>query len=409
MHLLPKISQKSIASFFIFLVLILLGRFLFPLGDEPDYGIKLAAILNYDGRDGFFRNMMYFFYSETAIDHNCVVLSDKFSLYSSIPISCIDSMYSIVLRSIITAFFAFICYLPIVFRKHTYMILRKFLGYKVGARDYDFRCDLVSIAFLIPSSIYYSGIAGLEQIVFFLSLWFILFLGSFLLMLLLILVVFSLDQGNAYVWAYCALAVPCLRYIYLRFGGLFWIWFSALILLVCYLLSLQLVGILCQFFYKAAIVYEHYSTVYSDVYTAYPIFLRPIITFMSFVFMTPSFVKVPFLYVVFFFFIFIFPFKLYRFAILRNGKLGSRAYYLYSRLSEHEIRFIIVSFVSLLVVVVGIVFMLPGHANYKYFTFLSPFFMILFFYFFKGYWRVLAFMCLINSIFFFNILAYYVV
>lgn len=408
MHPLPKISKKSVVSFLTFLFLVLLGRFLFPLGDEPDYSTRLATILNYDRQDGFFRNMIRFFYSETEINPSGVVLRDRFSLYSSIPSSCIDNMHSVVRRSIITACFALTCYLPIIFRKHTYMILKKFLGYRLGTGDYDFRCDLVLIGFLLPSSIYYTGVAALEQIVVFLSFWFILFFDSFLLMLLLILLVFSIDQGNAFVWAYCGLAMLCLRYVYSRFGGLFWLWLSTLILLVSYLLSIQLVNIIAPFFGKAAIVYEHYSTVYSDVYTKYPLALRPAITFMTFVFMTPSLIKVPFLYVVFFLIIFIFSFNLYRFTILGSGKLGVRVYSLYSRLSAQESRFIIVSFMSLLVAVVTVVFILPGYAHYKYYTFLSPFFMIPFFYFRKGYWRTFAFICIIDCLFFVNILAYYV-
>lgn len=124
-------------------------------------------------------------------------------------------------------------------------------------------------------------------------------------------------------------------------------------MLVSYLiLLLSSVPILSD---KVTGVYEAYRTYYSYVATKYPLIFRPFITFMTFVFMTPAKIGAYILY------------PIYGIILIIAIKKFLKKSFL------HENKESFIYFITPIVFIISIVFILPGYSQAKYYIFMLPF------------------------------------
>ena len=90
----------------------------------------------------------------------------------------------------------------------------------------------------------------------------------------------------------------------------------------------------------------------SELLTKYPVFLRPVITFMTFVFMTPAGIKVPLMYILFGLFTLILSLKVFK---SRNDNID-------------------IFWFTPMSIILFFTFIFPTYANAKYYIFMMPFF-----------------------------------
>ena len=106
---------------------------------------------------------------------------------------------------------------------------------------------------------------------------------------------------------------------------------------------------------KAAVIFEHYMTIYDYVATKYPLILRSVMVFFTMVFMTPSKIGAYALYPIYGILLFVSIFKINN---MQNQDL--KKYYL-------------LNFIVPIAFVMCVTFVLPGYSQAKYYIFLLPF------------------------------------
>ena len=100
----------------------------------------------------------------------------------------------------------------------------------------------------------------------------------------------------------------------------------------------------------------------------YPVILRPIITFMGFVFFTPRYMKSIVLYVIVLFFCLSISIRLIRLYIKNKNK---------SNVTINNLNNDIYSFLICIFLILFFIFTLPNYSNAKYYIFLLPFFFLI--------------------------------
>lgn len=349
-----KISKFGIKSSILFLLLALLARFSFPVGDEPDWSYRVIDLI--DNSQSFtsayflFRDWIPNFLLDSS---SCEISSRPFDYWSYISYNCDDKLENILQRWLILIFIS-VPVLFIVNFRHSFISFFNYLGLEHDKNEWMLRLNSLTLTLLFPGFLYYSGVVGVEQQFQFVALFVFIFWGWWLPVLVIVFYLASLDLGNTIVIIFfCGLYL----FFYLirnKSRSLFYmtIIFS---LVFSYLFSfgaLNYVSTLLPFENLTDKIILISSVLNDDgVGDKYPLFLRPLITFMSFIFMTPSFLKIPIIYIFFSF-------------IVLN--LISKVFD--SKLLNLELKF----FVPLVAVIV-LIFIMPSHANAKYYIFILPF------------------------------------
>ena len=129
----------------------------------------------------------------------------------------------------------------------------------------------------------------------------------------------------------------------------------------------------------------------------YPLILRPIITYMSFIFLTPAKIKIIPLYIIFFIFLFKYFINNIKKVLLINKITFKNKNYFKKLLI----------FISSIYFILCIVFLLPSYAFSKYYIFMTPFFLYAIIDFYREE-NMRKFFLLSNLLVFFNLLLYYI-
>ena len=376
----------------------LFGRLLFPFGDEPDFTVRAPSVLNHDLHSwwspfSIFSN----FFTLLDVASECVVTASPFSLTSHIdPISCFESIDQITIRLMLTLLIVSPLFIVVLFGRFFFGVLGLFSKRK-HLEDIEQRISVLSLTILFPGVIYYLGVFSVEQFTLLLSLLIFIFWSNRIIILILLGMLFSIDFGNSIVVASFVISAWFYSYLSKKFS-----YKTILILMfiqVCtfYVVGYQVLEITAQLPYiadKSIAMMQVFEN--GELDEKYPVILRPVITFMTFVFMTPSYIKVPVLYLFVGFSAF---FGLLKFRLkYKKMKLS------YSDEGESFKNDLLLFFVAISLIL-SFVFMFPAYGNAKYYIFSTPFIISAFMRVFK-FRNVFFFMIFLDTILFAHLLMY---
>jgi len=349
------ISKLGIRTVFFFIFFLVLGKlYLFPFGDEPDFEVRAQELVTGDSQP-FWTPYFYFepLLRTFTYYNSCYTNSTLFSYWSNIQNNgCTEDTVQSLGRIAITIFSMLPFLIAIVFRDTVLKIVNN-LGMKFSKEEWNFRLDVLCIVFVFLGFIYHIGVLALEQFVLVLTIPIFLFWGRWPVIVFMIILASLLDLGNSVVIVTFA-SITCL-FSYLN---KLTIMITAIALVLCALVlgisSLSYISSIEFLSDKAGGMVQGEEDL--GLRNKYPIFLRPIITFMTGIFFTPSGVKVIPAYI------------LYGIAIIRlifkkdtSAKNDPR--------SNQKFIFIAGSITSILF----FLFILPNYSNAKYYVFMFPF------------------------------------
>jgi len=368
----------------LFIFFSLLGRVLFPFGDEPDFTVRAPRVLN---NEHPFWSPYYMFsdlISYLNISPKCEINSSPLSLVSSIDLSsCSESYGQILIRWVLTICIVFVLFILTTFlwKSSNKKSLNQLIHVKTT----------MSLTLLFPGCIYYLGVLAEEQFALVLSLLIYYFWKKRVIVLILISMIAYVDFGNSIVvvffvfssWFYVILlsffrekTVYCLMFIQVIFA---------------YILGYSIL----EYASYIDIISGKSSAMLSSIEGGgfadkYPVLLRPAITFMSMIFFTPAYIKAPALYLA------VAGGLLFGFIKYFQKNSGYRA----SQSGEK-----VVLLVNGVALILSLVFMFPTYGNAKYYVFLVPFFISFFLLVFERK-RLLLFFSASNILLYLHLIVY---
>ncbi|WP_148312746.1 hypothetical protein [Marinobacter similis] len=346
-------------------------RFVLPFGDEPDFFYRAEKLLNAAHSQFSPYYLLAPAFDALYLIKGCKINSDVLSFWSYTgDKECVEPFGQALIRFSITLFICLPLIFVLVFRRFFYKFFR-LLGWAADSEDWGRRADVLSLSLLFPGLIFYIGVLAEEQLVLVLSLLIFLAWRSKFFVCFLLIGIFSLDLGNGIVVLVFILTaiffqvvdrVVGLRgvaiLILLMFGFSLFVGYT----LLSHFESVALVG------QKASSISAKASSIGEEIRGKYPVILRPIITFMTGVFMTPSGVKAIPAYVISFLGLII-VFR--RIMVCISDR--SRRYDNGMNCENSQFRSACVDALAAIAIIGCFVFVLPDYANAKYYIFLVPF------------------------------------
>ncbi|MES2826456.1 MAG: hypothetical protein V4732_22905 [Pseudomonadota bacterium] len=350
--------------FVTFIALSFVFRFLFPFGDEPDFTYRIEDLLAIDDDSWSLYGFLNFLLSDLQLNSSCIINAEPFSLWARIDSACVESFAGVVYRTILMLFIIAPLFFVIVFPRSVILFFQ-ILKVKFDKQVLSQRLTAVGVSLLFPGMLYSMGVLAQEQLTLMLSLLIFVLWDSLILVGCCIALIMLVDVGNSlvvvtfvlsaifYAWLAKKLSLKIVfSLMIVQILGAYAIGFSALSLLTS-------VPLLAP---KAQLMMDALSG--SDLIDKYPVILRPVITYMSFVFFTPAYIKVPILYV------------LVAFGVIH---MTFRCVTKYSQYQLHTARSIsilkgnIVMCLVAISTILSFVFIFPTYGNAKYYIFMLPF------------------------------------
>jgi len=382
------VSSFGLVSSLFFIIFSFLGRVLFPFGDEPDFTVRAPRVIFGEHPWWSPYSIFHDLLANLEVVSTCSIEASATSMWMSIGTNCTENIEQIIVRFILTILVAFPLLYAITMRK-SFVTMMYFLNFKLSAKEWNYRLDALSLSILIPSMIYYFGIFAEEQFTLVLSLFIFLFWGSWILTTFIFSLVMYIDLGNSIVLLTFILFGLFFTFISKKINIkvsitlMLSIVFIAFILgfsFLTYLENISLLASKAEAMYNKGLGFEN----------KYPVILRPVVTYMTGVFMTPSGVKMIFLYLVYT------PVLLWVFYKI----------HIYNKhVKSHEFQN---SYTLLLVVFTTIlffVFLFPDYAFAKYYVFMIPFLFVPLLGILKKN-NILKFLILSNLIVFLHLILY---
>ncbi len=407
--------KKNYLFLFLFIIFVTLGRVLFPFGDEPDYEIRTDRLSK--ETSAFFKSEIvqnlilgmidkgisqsyHDFYSSRNSDvphfytvvHGCNVneVNSSIGLWHNINLKCIEMNFDYMFSRIALTFvFASPLLFIIFFRKFVYRIT---MSYKVESpSEWDRKIDSILLSLIFPGMIYFLGLISLEAFFISLSLFVFLFWRRYLILFFIFYFLYKVDDGNFVVVSIFAVMLTLFEYVYKRLGMSLLLLFSSLLILTAYFFGVGLLEVLAGYFPDSKFSSIYQNIALGDISNKYPLFLRPVVVFMSFVFATPSGIKSIVIYLVFICLLIVYFVKIYKGSYIRADDKGIRVI-------EKELpRFNhLVGVVSALTFIFCLSYTIPSHSYAKYLMFLLPFltYSLLYYFRFIQILKVFSFMTL---------------
>ena len=394
------IKNRFILSKFIIIIFsLLIGRFLFPIGDEPDYFLRaIKVIKNIDYYNltinkntdiyQFFR-FLFSTLSENSY-YSCNLQSSPTDFFAKIDYTtCTDTIKNILIRFLLTIFFFLIIVAPLYFNK-TYFTL-KYYGLRCSLSQWNLRKEILLLSILFPSLIYHLGFLSAEAVTLLLSLLIFLFRGSHHFVMIILFLIFLIDYSDALiVFGYYIFISTVIRYYKFFYYWIFFFLISSLFILI---FRETIILFLSEFFFKFNYIFLEQN--FYNTADKYNLILRPIITYLGFIFLTANKIKVIPLYILFSFFL-----AKFFFSIIKKIH--------YEKEFEKKKKFIknFLIFVSSFFLIINIVFIFPSHSFVKYYIFIFPFFLLSIVDVYKLK-NVFIFAIISNIVVFLNLLIYY--
>lgn len=372
---------EPIYLFFLLLFIIFLSRYFYPYGYEPDFWIRAPNyVLNTKetwnpidfGFDDNIRNILSFIFQKLSVVSNCNSSLESFKDHLigkqnvNTPMgiwqiidhyTCTQNFNQILLRLSLYAilfspFWFFLIFLS-YFKKHETKVFDNTLS--------------ICISLFFPSMIFYTGVLSKEQIVLLFSLFLILFRHSPISIFFLIIIIL-IDFGNGFFVSIFYFGNILLKLLFIYTNILIYISILIFSCLLAYLISTDILYFINLYFenylpaflniFIDGILDHHYVDGFSD---KYPLFFRPIITFMSFNYFTPGNIKVIPLYLLSFVYLII---LFYNCIFVKLSKSNS--------INRKKLIMKILEVVNIFAIILITVFILPAYCNAKYYIFLLP-------------------------------------
>jgi hypothetical protein len=342
-------KKNNIKLFIIFYIILFVARFILPYGDEPDFDFRVFELLYsekneinpYKLFDGIFNEFDWLSYEGTQVPVEMNFFRIHFTFF-------------FVLILVTIGFY-----------------LSKFNNKNINQTDSINNLEALLLSLIFPSVWFHLGVLAEEQYILALFLISILFRNSIIGLLLLGILAWPVDIGNTIV--YCSFLMLFIFYfVILKYMG---IKVAALVGFIIIILSavvgmnlLELISIVPVIGEKAAHIYEQYTNVY-DINDKYPIYYRPIITFLSIIFMLPI-SKMLF-----------FPtYILFTFAMILIYRRARIVKFVPNRQDLIDYAY----FFSALNLLISFPLILPGFSNAKYYVFVIPFLVVFVLRYFKS-------------------------
>ena len=374
-------SKSGATIGFFFLVLLLLYLAILPYGDEPDFTFQVPYyIVLLDSV-----NLSYYSDGISSIS-DCKYLHNPYQIFGMYDYdSCVMSPELSVKR----ALFSYLLYMP--------LILISIFNYssntsKTILNGYYFHNKSIQLTLLVPSFVYYASLFSHEQVTLMLSMLtvFTLLRARYLISIALLIIIASIDKGNAIVVSLVLIYILLSTYIYRRFGYKTTLIVNILCIAVAYIASSELLYLFRPFSLKVDQILFNLEANY--VNDKYPLWLRPFLTFMTFNFMAPSLSKHPLLYLLTGFSLVYVIFKIR---------------YLKQTLGVIDKEYLIVAFAAFSMILI-IVFILPGYNNAKYYIFTLPIFLNTILRY-VSFFKLVNFIVICNLIVFIDYLLFYAI
>lgn len=366
------ISKFGLLCFCCFIIFVFLGRILFPYGDEPDFSVRAYNLLVEDHPVW----SPYYWFSlimqRADLTAVCNIDAQPLSLWAKIYGDCREPVWQYFARVGVTIIVSLLVFIPVIFRGDFFS---KFI-FREEKSIVNGKLNALALAMISPGVIYYSGVIALEQLVLILSFLVFLLTKNILLSVCLVLLIISIDLGNGLVVG--ALVVS------LFFSNLFFkknkikkIIFSVfLVVAFFYFISYFFL----EYFQRFGLFVEKSDAIYASmisensVVDKYPKILRPVVTYMTWVFHTANYVKVVPLYIIFGISILIMLKKIFSYEKhLASSSLSAlEKITIFNNFSVSRLNAIVC-----FGLILSFVFMLPNYSNAKYYIFIMPFFVSL--------------------------------
>lgn len=382
-----RLSKFGLLIVLSFIFLSLAARVLFPFADEPDWTVRAPGVLFGDhpvwSPYYIFSNWL----NTLFIDHSvCAVQASPMGLWSHIPYQCNEDFEQVIIRWVLTLFILIPMLLIVVFRR-TFIRFMSVLHVRLSFDEWNNRIDALALSILFPGMLFYLGVLAEEQLYLIVALYIFLFWGFWLLISSLLVIMLSIDFGNSLVAIFFVGGLWFFTHLRI-FGRKVFFLFIALLVCLAYFVGFKFLDVLLNISFVTGDLAQKSEAMLSaldgsELLTKYPVFFRPIITFMSFVFLTPTGVKVPLLYVLF-----------------------SLAFvWITLKVIAKKDNNVDVFWFTPVAVIVFFVFLFPTYGNAKYYIFMLPFLIYVALLFFNRRNMFLLFMAA-NAFVFLHLLLY---
>jgi|GEM_PF-1423493 len=390
------LSKLGVLCVLSFIILSFVARILFPFGDEPDFAVRAEKVIN--GSHPFWSPYSIFSSLVDLLDYDskCLIISTPISFYVYIsPDSCIQPLEQISLRWFLMIIIALPLLLGVVLRGPRAFL--RYFGGNSSAPNIDDRKNALAVSLVFPGVIYYLGVLAEEQFVLVLSLLMFLFWQYKLAVFILVALIMTIDLGNSIVIGGFVVMAVFYGFLHNILSLKIIIYLLVIQVVVAYLIGPSILGVTSYVAFLAeksdamAVAIEGGGHI-----EKYPVLLRPVITFMTFIFFTPAYVKVPLLYIL------VSVIVIYTFIRIKKKSYKLKKNPVRSNVGlEGDLLLFSVS----VALILTFVFMFPTYGNAKYYVFMTPFLMALFLQVYRAI-DMLYFMCFCNFIVFLYLLIY---
>lgn len=351
-------SKIGLKSFIFFILFIVLGRILFPFGDEPDVVVRVPELLEeehpvftpYFYLDGILSEI------NMNVNYICQPKAGVKSMWAEIGSDCNEDTYQIINRILLTFIVTFPLLFLVLFRNFSVKLFTLF-KIKDTKNNWNNRFDILAISLLFSGIIYFIGLLSIEQYTLCLSLLLYVFWNKKIPMIVLLSMIMMTDFGNGLVVLFFVVMYYVLHFLYRKMGSRSVYFFMTIMVFLSLFLGFNILIYLQEVPFLASKALAMYELgILGDFNEKYPIVFRPVITLITGIFMTPSGVKVLLLDICYFIaFIYVF-FK------IKSVKIENKI------ILEHKLFFL-----TSITTILFFVFLFPNYSYAKYYMFLVPF------------------------------------
>ncbi len=363
-----EFNLKDLYFYFsIYFLAFIIFKIILPYGDEPDYYHRYSSFfLNFNDYTIHQNN-----YNQGITCNSIFLESSLFSIYSKIsPYFCNNKFHDI-LERVFYGLILSIFYFSLVFSIFKNIKILKFLNLNV--KNCDLNLHIFFCCLIYPTVIYYLGTRSNEILLFYLALIFFLTWKNYIFSYLLGFAAVLVDFGNGLIF-----------FLFINYFYLFRITHNILglkkILILSFSLILLLIlferivqGYISDYLFQTDIAFFKNLSVYvleDEKYFKYPNFIKLIITYFSFIFLTPGFVKSLLLIITT-------SFAILYSLLLISGLIKKRYYD--QILKDNNSKDNLINFYASITFVLLTVLIFPTHSYIRYYIFIYPFVFSIFF------------------------------
>ncbi len=382
----------------IYLITFIILRIILPYADEPDYFHRYNKFfLNFNDF-----NLFQNHFNQSLTCNSRYLESSLFSIYSKIsPYFCNNKLDDILVR-VSYGLILNILYFTFIFGFFKNIKVLKFL--KLNVENCDLNLHVFFCSLIYPTVIYYLGTRSNEIIIFYLGLLFFFTWKNYIFSYLLGFATILIDFGNGVIFFLFINYFYLFRFSvkFLSIRKVFIVAISLIILMIIFegQIQAQVSSLLLQ---TDVTYFQNISRYVLDVEKnfVYPNYIKLIITYFSFIFLTPGFVKS-------FLLLIVMTIVIFYSVLIITGYLKGKNYY--ELIRSNYFKDNLINFYASVTFVIFVVLLFPTHSYIRYYIFIYPFVFSIFFLTLGSkrtfYLSIFAIIAVILEISFFRIIYY---